>query len=151
MTDFGQSQHVIFFIDILGSSELVKSDDSERVASLTKMLSSINSTTRDFSVQEVSSNRDFSYAVPAISTFSDLILLSFDIEQMTSIIEHPYREACLAAQQLLGALAHQVLKLGMLIRGGATVGSLYQSGGAVVGKGLIEAYDLERLAARYPG
>jgi hypothetical protein len=37
-----------------------------------------------------------------------------------------------------------------LIRGGATIAPLYHQDGVAVGKGLIEAYQLERSVARYP-
>jgi hypothetical protein len=38
----------------------------------------------------------------------------------------------------------------LLIRGGATIGELYQSRGVVFGKALVEAYRLESRVANYP-
>jgi hypothetical protein len=151
MADFAQSTQIVFFVDLLGSSAIVQSNQPDKVAALTKMLDGVKSVDRNFSVTEASmGERNLSYAMPAISTFSDHLVLSFDIAEMAPYIDAPYREACWFARTLIGAFAYEALGLGMLIRGGATVNSLYHKNGVVVGPGLIDAYDLERLAAKYP-
>jgi hypothetical protein len=54
------------------------------------------------------------------------------------------------AQRVVGDIARRALKLGLLIRGGITIGKLYHSNGVVFGEGMVDAYRLESSVAIYP-
>jgi hypothetical protein len=65
----------------LGLSDTVlASNDSERVESLTKMLSGFKEARGNFHIKEIK-NLSEKLAMPAISTFSDNVLISFEIEK----------------------------------------------------------------------
>jgi hypothetical protein len=51
---------------------------------------------------------------------------------------------------LVSVIAAQAVRLGFLIRGGATIGKLYHAGGVVFGEALVEAAMLEARTAVYP-
>lgn len=88
---------------------------------------------------------------PAITTFSDHIVISYPTKDLRKLGGDDYLGmALLLPQKLIGVLAANVMRLGLLIRGGATVGNLYQAGGVVIGKAMIEAYELESRVAIYP-
>jgi hypothetical protein len=52
--------------------------------------------------------------------------------------------------QLLRGIAAAALRIGFLVRGGATIDMLHHSSGAVFGKALIDAYEIESRVAVYP-
>src|SRR5438105_1445070 len=54
------------------------------------------------------------------------------------------------AQDLVISTARRALDIGMLVRGGVTIGKLYHSGGVVFGEALVDAYRLESRVAIYP-
>lgn len=149
--EFNHTEQLVFFIDLLGSSDAVLNwGDAQRVESLTKMLRGVKEATRNFEITGFGRNKRIKFAMPAVSTFSDNVLISFDMQKMAADLKEPLAEAFWVAQMLIGAFALEALELGLLIRGGATLNSLYHHDGVAVGKGLIEAYELERSVARYP-
>jgi hypothetical protein len=149
--EFVHSQQLVFFVDLLGSKAVVSDSDHQRVKSLTEMLHDISRTKRNFDITKFEALRKkIAFAMPAISTFSDNVLISFKIDEMSSEMDSPIKEAFWVAQTLIGRLALDALQIGMLIRGGATLNSLYHHDGVAIGHGLIEAYDLERTVAHYP-
>jgi hypothetical protein len=52
--------------------------------------------------------------------------------------------------RLLKAVAAAALRIGFLIRGGATIGKLYHANGVVFGEAMIDAFELEVRTAIYP-
>ena len=54
------------------------------------------------------------------------------------------------AQDLIISTARRALDLGMLARGGLTIGKLHHSGGVVFGEAMVDAYRLESRVAIYP-
>jgi len=93
---------------------------------------------------------------PAISTFSDHIVISYRVADLIKTLDpHPRMENIFSVplsmmQPTIGDLAAGALRLGLLIRGGITVGPLYHQAGVVIGKAMNEAYDLEARVASYP-
>jgi hypothetical protein len=115
------------------------------------MLHDVSQAKRNFTITKVetSVNR-VRFAMPAISTFSDNVLISFNLDEMSWEMDSPIKEAFWVAQTLIGRFALDALQIGFLVRGGATLNSLYHHDGVAIGKGLIETYDLERNVAHYP-
>ena len=149
--DLAHSRQLIFFVDLLGSSAVVSDSDHQRIVSLTEMLHDVSQAKRNFDITRVETSRNkVTFAMPALSTFSDNVLISFNIDEMSSEMDSPINAAFWVAQTLIGRLALDALQIGLLIRGGATLNSLYHHDGVAIGKGLIEAYDLERTVAHYP-
>jgi len=149
--EFAHSQQLVFFVDLLGSSAVVSGSHPQRVESLTQMLHDVSLAKRNFDITKAKSFRnEVIFAMPAISTFSDNVLISFNIDEMSTEMDSPIKEAFWVAQTLIGRLALDALRIGFLIRGGATLNSLYHHEGVAIGQGLIEAYNLERKVSHYP-
>ncbi len=77
------------------------------------------------------------------TVFSDSIVVSVKAER--NINE---RFTSLVAN--LAALGAKMMEEGILIRGAITIGNLYHKSGVILGKGMIEAYQLELKSAVYP-
>lgn len=65
-------------------------------------------------------------------------------------IEGSLQLGLVLATKFISTLTYSALSMGLLIRGGATVGPLHHSKNVVLGDALIEAYELESSVAIYP-
>jgi len=74
-----------------------------------------------------------------LTAFSDSIVISVGPEEGLPVLTAHL-------MVLVGAL----LKQGVLCRGGVALGRTYHADGILVGEGLIRAYDLERIHAKFP-
>jgi len=138
------SQHVVFFVDLLGTEAAVYGNP-QRLSELTKLLKDLKRGEGEFKIHsELASKNSVAAADPAISTFSDHVVISFNLDALRKETESPYRAVISTSKLLIGGLAYRAFAAGFLIRGGATLDSLFHEQGVVAGKGLIEAYRLER-------
>lgn len=86
--------------------------------------------------------------------FSDHIVISYPLDSARKELDN--NENLVAAVLIHNALrriqhiAIAALDLGLLIRGGATIGKLYHADGVVFGDALIEAHEIESQVAFYP-
>jgi hypothetical protein len=120
------------FIDILGFSRAVLSARKESVEHHDRVIAIVRKLAA-FEAEVTDETGRGSYN--KISTFSDCVLLSEDVEWV------------IRAAWFLYAT---VLLEGFLMRGGIVEGELYHEGGVVVGPALIEAYQMESTLAVYP-
>lgn len=148
--------HLIFYVDFLGVKQLVRNtpthpEDVERINSFTQLLHYVASLRGDLRVMErpLESGRQF-IVQPEISTFSDHIVISYDIETLKSMGGNEFASGFLITEKLILSIAAKALKLGMLIRGGVTLGPLHHKDGVVLGPAMVEAYELESSLAIYP-
>lgn len=143
------------FIDFLGFSEVSTSaDDTTRLKLLTLLLS-ISSLRGEFDLQStVEETGKRSQIKPAISTFSDHIVISFPLEPVLKEMDSDEHVAgfviMMQFNRLLTTIAAAALRIGFLIRGGATIGNLYHSRGVVFGDAMVEAYKIESRTSIYP-
>jgi hypothetical protein len=79
-------------------------------------------------------------------------VISFGLETLRKVLSEDATTLFAFAQltDLVGVIASQALRLGFLIRGGATIGKLYHARGVVFGEALVEATQLEARTAVYP-
>ena len=122
----------VAFIDILGFRDFIErmfNDEPELFGTLLEALESANS---------MAGERD-PENVRAISAFSDSVVISEG---------GPFGTAGLLAY--VRAFAGQLIRRGILCRGGIAQGRTYHAGGIVFGEGLLRAYDLERDVAKVP-
>ncbi len=151
-------EYLVVYIDFLGSKVAVSQWEKERIERLIDLFHGIATLRSDFvpsdeTVPHASSGVTLvMLPVPAVSTFSDHLVISYPTEALRTWAGERYLGAvCLRpAQWLISQLAAEAMKLGLLIRGGATVGQLHHAGGVVVGQAMIEAYELESRVAIYP-
>jgi hypothetical protein len=90
---------------------------------------------------------------PAISTFSDHVVMSFSLDTMRGLQPGsgtPLNMVFYFAQRLVATIAAQAVRLGFLVRGGAAIGKSYHANGVVFGEALVEAVNLEAHTAVYP-
>jgi hypothetical protein len=141
------------FVDFLGFSEASRELDHEKRLKVLELLRALVALRSEFSVtaQEGPDGKKY-FIRPAISTFSDHIVISFGLETLQKTLSEQV-SALIAVQQfadLVSRIAAQALRLGFLIRGGLTIGKLYHAGGVVFGEALVEATQLEARTAVYP-
>lgn len=91
---------------------------------------------------------------PAISTFSDHILISFPLEAVRAELGPEEHMAAFAIMhqfaRLLTRIAAAALRIGFLVRGGATIGKLYHAQGVAFGEALVDAFTIESQLSIYP-
>jgi len=147
------NEHLIFYIDLLGTRDAIKSSGEAKQAGLIKLLSYVASLRGEFNLRaESKEGLAVSTIRPAVSTFSDHIVTSYPMEQLSRLDERDGlgRALHLTQEGIIAYLAGAAVPLGFLVRGGATVGPLYHSGGIVLGAAMVEAYELESRHAIYP-
>jgi len=138
--------------------------DEKRVARLVDVLRRIAASRGPFSI-DGNSLPDGGYSIrtaPEISTFSDHIVASFPIpenlngmpaELVMDIYLHRSQEIVsqeIVSHEIVGKIAAEALKIGLLVRGGLTIGKLYHSDGVAFGEAMVDAYRLESRVAIYP-
>lgn len=128
-TDY--TERVVGFVDILGFGEAVRRADTNTAlrGQLLTALRTIQSAPNEIDDADL-----------RVQTFSDSLILS-----AKSTYEGLWRLLL-----LIKDLALQMLELGLLIRGGVTIGNIYHDNRVVFGVGVNEAYRLESTVAKYP-
>jgi hypothetical protein len=146
------------FIDFLGFSEVSKQADDTTRLKVLELLLSLSALRSEFAVQSepIPGGGTRHQVRPAVSTFSDHIVISFSLERVARDLRQPTDHGVIALVvlntfgRLLRSIAGAALRLGFLIRGGATIGKLYHSQGVVFGEAMTEAFELESRVAIYP-
>lgn len=153
-------ERFVLFADLLGSSEASKRDDFKKQRSILELLQAIQSQVSEESVTFTLSEDRRGHSgrlgeiriFPEFSAFSDNFIASYRIPGD----QYGFgKNFCLdlflqEAQRIIGMVSFQASNLGLLIRGGITIGNLHHESGVVFGKGLVEAYELESKVAIYP-
>jgi len=143
------------FIDFLGFSEVSTSTDDTTRLRLLNLLLSLSALRGEFDLQStVEESGKKSQIKPAISTFSDHIVISFPLEPVFKEMNSNEHVAgfviMMQFNRLLTSIAAAALRIGFLIRGGATIGNLYHSRGVVFGDAMVEAFKIESRTSVYP-
>jgi hypothetical protein len=147
--------HCVVFVDFLGFSNIVASGD-DKMADLLKILRALQSSQSDFAISHrpIDERLGSIEVKAALSAFSDHVVISYPLERM--YVDKGLNEQTIPyivmdhARSLIADIASRAFTLGMLVRGGITVGKLYHEEGVVFGQGLIDAYQLESEVAVYP-
>jgi hypothetical protein len=123
------------YVDLLGFSEANEELDERTRREVHALLLSLANMRSNFAVTvEPRSESDMTYYVqPAISTFSDNIAISFDLDTLRSNAQQGNIERVLAFltfpnfRRPVSTIAGLALRQGFLIRGAATVGKLHHT------------------------
>jgi len=148
-------EHFTAFVDLLGFSEFSAGTDDAKRPKVLDFLVSLAALRGEFDVQSITQQAGTTtYIKPAVSTFSDHIVISYPLEQISSGAESDKSRTALSVlfnfNELLARIASAALSIGFLIRGGATIGRLYHSGGVIFGEALLDAYQIESRTSIYP-
>jgi hypothetical protein len=143
------------FIDFLGFSEASRELTEEKRLQVLDLLQALAGLRSDFSaVTTPQKDGATQYIIkPAISTFSDHIVISYGLETLRKTTQNETSLAFIVLGQfesLVTVIAAQALRLGFLVRGAIAIGNLYHAGGVVFGEALVEATTLEAQTAVYP-
>lgn len=154
VSEFVFTDHLVLYMDLLGISEAATSWTEGRAARLIELLTAIEEKKSEFSI-DGAPQADGSFKLritPETATFSDHIVASYPVkwqsdERLNAILVESYVKV---AQDLVISIARQALDIGMLVRGGMTIGKLHHSCGVVFGEALVDAHRLESRVAIYP-
>ncbi|MCI5130645.1 MAG: hypothetical protein D3904_03795 [Candidatus Electrothrix sp. EH2] len=151
-------QRLVAFIDILGFKEIIRK--SENDSNLLKMVMDSVEFLKTFEVpeswnialieiEECAQKKNLEqFKIESnvqCSCFSDSVVVSVSCDDINV---NEAASTLIANLSLLGAA---LIKNGILIRGGMTVGKLiHYDNGIVLGQGMIDAYELESKLAKYP-
>lgn len=152
---YDYEERLIAFIDILGFKEAISENNAEV---LIKTIQLIKTTAEDkpyvmerenYSVflagpVDANTSNQF-YAKREISMFSDLIVISYGIQNEADSLRHLHK-----LLHTIYFIQEHLTSNSMLIRGGVTYGQLYHKNDICVGPALIKAYELESKEAIYP-
>lgn len=129
--------HVVAFIDILGSSEAIRRDAN---ASLNIVHQTYKKSLEGFG--NIFTGAQFQ---PVVKIFSDNIVVAVPCKdkRFESV-------AFLAVAMMSAVIQVEFLKKGWLTRGGICTGSFFADDIMVWGKGLVDAYAMENTVAVYP-
>ena len=145
--------HLIFYIDILGFREAVGAWDEEKIQRLTKLLKELASWRADseFRITPLDAVQSDIHIIPAVTTFSDHIVMSYPTKNLRDIDPNDsLGTGLIFAKGRIGAFARKTAGMGLLIRGGITVGPLHHTREVVFGAAMNEAYELESRVSIYP-
>jgi hypothetical protein len=148
------TDHCVVFIDFLGFRNVL--NNKGKMRNLLMILKALQASKSNFQInKKVIDERLGSIELQAaISSFSDNVVISYPLEQMYTddglnentvpyiVMDH--------ARAFVAQIATVAFTLGLLIRGGITIGKLYHHEGVVFGQGLVDAYRLESQVAVYP-
>lgn len=134
-------EYIVAYIDILGTTNLIRSDDQNEALNLMHNLYSFfTSTTSEIAIPE---NKDLKFKI-----FSDNIIIANKLSSNTKQREKDIRCLLMAASHFqIDSVGDGV---GYLVRGGITIGDLFIDDTIVFGKALVDSYILEDKTALYP-
>lgn len=143
------------FVDFLGFNEVATETDETTRSKVLGLLLSLSTLRRESDLQSTvhDSGKTTSFN-PAISTFSDHIVISYPLQPMYAEMgSNEYIGALFILRHfadLLARIAAAALRIGFLVRGGATIGKLYHAHGVVFGEALVDAFRIESQTSIYP-
>jgi hypothetical protein len=143
------------YIDFLGFSEVATKTDEATRSKVLNLLLSLSTLRGESDLQStvLESGKQVSFK-PAISTFSDHIVISYPLQPFYADTGSDERIGAIFIMDhftdLLTRIAAAALRIGFLVRGGATIGKLYHAQGVVFGEALIDAFQIESRTSIYP-
>jgi hypothetical protein len=143
------------FVDFLGFSEAASKTDEATRSKVLDLLLSLSTLRREFDLQSTAQEGGKKISLkPAISTFSDHVVISYPLQPIYADTgPDGHIGAIFIMRQfndLLTRIAAAALRIGFLVRGGATIGKLYHAQGVVFGEALIDAFQIESRTSVYP-
>ncbi len=140
MVNYKYQDCIVSFIDILGFKNIVEDESVEKIVTILNRMKS-------FKPEENAYPADHSGSKPYGFTMSDAIVRILPLD-------FKYRDGALAWELYELLLAQiELLELGVLIRGGVTIGKAYigkNGDGPIFGPGIIRAYEIENKKATFP-
>jgi hypothetical protein len=145
------SDHLVGYVDVLGFRAAVQTKDPKAHEAIFLVLDEFarSSGGYKFSQKHKQDGMRETSIHPAISTFSDHLVIAYRIDDLHKTYAGVFH-ALMAIRDICSAAAHRAREIDCLIRGAVTIGPLFQSERVIFGPGLVRAYELESNAAVYP-
>ena len=143
------TKRIVAFIDILGFKHLVDQNNFEKVDKVLSIFEDMINKSNERNLMFTDDKDNFKSSEQNLSFFSDCVIWTYPYQDQEEQSEH-YK--FLLLKSLIGlffVLQHSLFTHGILIRGGVTIGNIYQSKSRVFGPALVKAYSLENKA-KYP-
>jgi len=143
--------HLVAYIDLLGFRGAVADPTPEVADEILQTLQEFKGAEQEFQIriEPQAEGQHATYVSPGISTFSDHLVMSFNLVDLQDSAVGFY-QAFMSVRSIANAAAHRARQFDYLIRGAVTRGMLHHSGGIVFGQGLVRAYEMESEQAKYP-
>jgi hypothetical protein len=152
-TDSKFTDHVVLYLDFLGVSDAASTWAESRVTGLIDLLKAIAATRAPFSF-DGGALPDGGYkfqVIPETSTFSDHVAATWPMIEAGPLSNELLMDVYLKlAQDKVSEIAIAALNIGLLVRGGLTMGKLYHADGVVLGEAMIDAHRLESRVSIFP-
>lgn len=158
MTNPLPTERYVLFLDLLGFRNVVNAwEMNGRQASLVELVRWISTATSSYKTRVTQDGGSVGFAVtPAITTFSDCIVISFPtappVSEVDAVSGQVWKgEVLRHMADLCARITVRSLHAGLVLRGGLCQGVLVHEGGRyIIGPGLNEAYRLESEVADVP-
>ena len=135
--------HLVAFVDLLGTREFVNSATSEDLIKILDLLRSFANRKGEYAVKRDENKDGVTLSInPAVSAFSDNIVISYQLAEI-GMGQHNITVATMKLAGYVSAIAREVIDNGFLPRGSITLGGLYHKEGVVFGPALNDAHRLE--------
>lgn len=141
----------IAFIDILGFKDMVNNNIEKVILALRyikmfrdsfyKIPSRMGNPERTEVMSEPDEEVDEQENLPKATMFSDSIVISKEVDEYFSFSDFV---------QFIAQLQFELLREGVLLRGGIDIGLVYHDDSFIFGSGMISAYLLESKVSKYP-
>ena len=135
-TNFKTSRHCVAYLDILGGTNKMYSDENHEILNKLNMVFS----------DSMEESRDLFGNTIFIKIFSDNILFAIEIEENNNQAE----EKISVLLNLTANTILEALRYGFLMRGAITIGDFFHDDILVYGKALVDAVGMEEEIAIYP-
>lgn len=142
------------YIDLLGFKDSVSNEEEGNISKINCLLTQISKLRSKFAVKsEGTESIKTIYIKPMITTFSDHIVISYPLERSCKAMGDTKSTLITIVRQVnyfTAQVAEDALRIGLLVRGGATIGKLYHTPRVIFGKALNDAYDIETKVSNFP-
>lgn len=149
-----EEKRICAFIDILGFKNEILKNDAQRRAKIINLIKKISNDDIEQGMHtENFGPASMSYPSAEVTSFSDNIVISSNLipikrqYKLGLEIKEIFEEPAMIVEHIfikIIAVYWEALHMGLLFRGGITVGRLYHKDRVVVGEALINSYELEK-------
>jgi hypothetical protein len=142
------------YIDLLGFKDAVSNEEKGNISKINGLLTQISKMRSKFAVRSEGTESIKTICIkPMITTFSDHIVISYPLKRSCKAMGDIKSTLITMVSQVnhfTAQVAEDALRIGLLVRGGATIGKLYHTPRVIFGKALIEAYYIESEVSNFP-
>jgi hypothetical protein len=142
------------YIDLLGFADAVSNEEESNISAINVLLTQVSQMRRSFAVTSIGTESIKTISIkPMITTFSDHIVISYPMKRSCKAVGDMKSTLVILVRQVTdftAQIAKDALRIGLLVRGGATIGKLYHTPRVIFGKALNDAYYIESTVSKFP-